>query len=95
METCSLTLACALKPDAPRHLIDTLHGGSETRLAATCVRNVIVERRVPDDTLDEYLTLIEHVAPYSETAGYVGYVRFGWDVAPTLIYFRDGRAYFV
>jgi hypothetical protein len=85
--SCFMALACDLRPDTPPDVLHTLVQRYDLPLETP---SLCLRRSVADDELDEHLTLLEQLAPYSATRGFVGYVRLGWDVSPTLIYFRDG-----
>ena len=50
-------------------------------------------QEVPDDTMGDYIALVEWLAPYSETEGWVGYFRSDIGEHPVLLYFKQGRVY--
>lgn len=90
--SCRFALTCDLQPETPPQLLDTVRRrlalAHESRTPKTMLH---VQCDVADDELDSYLALLESIAPYSATVGFVGYVRPSWDVHPALIYFKDGN----
>lgn len=55
-----------------------------------------LRQEVLDDDIGAYLALVQWLAPYCETAGWVGYVRSDLDAAgaqPVLLYITQGRVY--
>lgn len=91
--SCRLALTCDLRPETPQQLLDTLTRqlalGREPMAAPKTT--VQVHCDVADSELESYLALLESIAPYSATVGFVGYVRLPWDLHPALIYFKDGN----
>jgi hypothetical protein len=93
---CAVELRCNLRPDAPSQLLTTLqqqhHLPSLEAAPLLHSQAISVQSYIADDELDEYLSFVESLAPYSATVGFVGYVRLAWEHCPLLIYFRDGYA---
>lgn len=90
--SCRLAVTCDLRPEMPQQIFDTLTrrlplGQTPPALPTT----MHVHCDVADDELESYLALLESIAPYSATVGFVGYVRLPWDLHPALIYFKDGN----
>lgn len=89
---CRLALTCDLRPETPQQILETLTRrlplGQEPQALPTTMQ---VHCDVAHDELESYLALLESIAPYSATVGFVGYVRLPWDMHPALIYFKDGN----
>lgn len=93
MTTCQLAIACDLRPETPQTVLDrwSSHAGSAGAQRWFGGASLNVHCDVADDELDACFDLLETLAPYSTTDGFVGYLRVPWDISPGLIYFRDGR----
>jgi len=92
MTTCQLAIACDLRPETPQTVLDRWsyagYAGAQRWFGGASLN---VHCDVADDELDVCFDLLETLAPYSATDGFVGYLRVPWDLSPGLIYFRDGR----
>lgn len=93
MSTCQLAIACDLRPETPQTVLDrwSSHAGCTGVHRWFGGASLNVHCVVADDELDTTFDLLESLAPYSATNGFVGYLRVPWELSPGLIYFRDGR----
>lgn len=71
-----------------RKALRYVHGGAEVFRYTLSFRSDVL-----DDDMGEYGALIEWLATYSDSEGFVGYFRAKYADHPTLLYFRHGKVY--